>query len=209
MPTSTERLRQALYDNAPHFGIELRPEHVNGLSSYYELLLKWNNKLHLVAPCTPEEFATRHLLESLFLLSQLPKSARLADVGSGGGLPIVPCLIVRDDLRVTAIESSQRKAVFLREAVRVTNSREPAQVLTARFEEIEAPEVDFVSCRALDKFEKMLPALLDWAPNGSELLLFTGANLRRQIEELIPSARVYPIPLSERRFLIGARASGA
>lgn len=207
MPTSTERLRQALYDNAQGFGIELRPEHIEGLSCYYELLLKWNSKLHLVAPCTPEEFATRHLLESLLLLSHLPRNARIADVGSGGGLPIVPCLIVRDDLRAIAIESSQRKAVFLREAMRGTNNRERAHVLTARFEEIEAPEVDFVSCRALDKFPKMLPALVDWAPSGSELLLFAGANLRKQIQELIPSARIYPTPKSERRFLIVARAS--
>lgn len=207
MPTSTERLRQALRDNAPDFGIELRPEQVSGLSAYYELLLKWNRTLHLVAPCSPEEFATRHILESLFLLSHLPRNARLADVGSGGGLPIVPCLIVRDDLRAIAIESSQRKAVFLREAMRGTNSREPAQVLTARFEEIEAPEVDFVSCRALDKFQRMLPAIVDWAPSESELLLFAGANLRKQIEELMPWARVYAMPKSDRRFLIVARAS--
>jgi len=207
MPTSTERLRQALYDNAPHFGIELRPEQVQGLTVYYELLLKWNSKVHLVAPCSPEEFATRHVLESLLLLAHLPGNARWADVGSGGGLPIVPCLIAREDLRAVAIESSQRKAVFLREALRSTNSREPARVLTARFEEIEAPKVDFVSCRALDKFQRMLPKLIDWAPNGSELLLFAGANLRKQIEELIPSARVYPIPKSDRRFLIVARAS--
>jgi 16S rRNA (guanine527-N7)-methyltransferase len=208
MPTSTERLRQALHDNAPDCGIALRAEHVKGLSSYYELLLKWNSRLHLVAPCPPEEFATRHLLESLFLLAHLPRNARLADVGSGGGLPIVPCLIVREDLRVIAIESSQRKAVFLREAMRATNSLERAQVLTARFEEIATPKVDFVSCRALDKFQKMLPALVDWAPNGSELLLFAGTNLRKQIEELMPSARVYPIPNSDRRFLICAVKGG-
>jgi len=204
---STERLREALNNHAPDFGIELRPEHVSALVSYYELLLKWNSKLHLVAPCAPEEFATRHLLESLLLISHLPRNARIADVGSGGGLPIVPCLIVRNDLRAIAIESSQRKAVFLREAVRAVNTGEPAQVLAVRFEEIEAPKADFVSCRALDKFETMLPALVDWAPNGSGLLLFAGANLRKQIEELIPSAGVYPIPRSDRRFLIVARAS--
>jgi len=208
MPTSTERLRQALYDNAPGFGIELQPEHVTGLRSYYQLLLKWNSKLHLVAPCSPEEFATRHILESLLLLSHLPRNARIADVGSGGGLPIVPCLIVREDLRAIAIESSQKKAVFLREALRGTNSREAAHVMTGRFEEIGAPKVDFVTCRALDKFQKMLPALVDWAPSGSELLLFAGASLRKEIEELIPPARVYPIPKSERRFLICAVKGG-
>jgi 16S rRNA (guanine527-N7)-methyltransferase len=204
MPTSTERLSQALYDNARDFGIELRAKDVKLLGGYHELVLKWNRTLHLVAPCSPEEFATRHILESLFLLPHLPPNARIADIGPGAGLPIVPCLIVRDDLRAFLIESSQRKAVFLREALRCANSREPARVMVTRFERTEAPEVEFVTCRALDKFQKALPMLIDWAPRASELLLFAGGNLRKQIESLIPSARVYPIPKSSRRFLIRA-----
>jgi 16S rRNA (guanine527-N7)-methyltransferase len=205
MPTSTERLRQALNDNAPEFGIELRPEQLKELSDYYQLLLKWNSKLHLVAPCSPEEFATRHILESLFLLPHLPRNARIADIGSGAGLPIIPCLIVRDDLRATLIESSQKKAVFLHEALRCAHRREPARVIVARFEKTVVPLADFVTCRALDKFQQLLPTMIDWAPDESELLLFAGANLRKQMEALIPAARVYPIPKSERRFLIRGR----
>ena len=206
MPTSAEKFSQALYDSAPDFGIELRTDDVKGLTDYYQLLLKWNSKLHLVAPCSPAEFATRHVLESLLLLPFLSRNARVIDVGSGGGLPLVPCLIVRDDLRAVLIESSQRKGVFLREALRLLKSR-TAEVVVGRFERREAPEADFVTCRALDKFQKMLPALVDWAPKGSELLLFAGASLREQIEELLPSVQVYPIPKYDRRFLIVAPAS--
>ena len=204
MPTSIERLGRALYDNARDFGVDLRPQDVQRLSEYYELLLKWNSKLHLVAPCSPEEFATRHILESLFLLPHLPRNARVVDIGSGAGLPIVPCLNVRADLRAVLIESSRKKAVFLREALRGPNSRERAQITVARFEGAGAPEVDFVTCRALDGFQRMLPTLVDWAPIGSELLLFVGDDLRNQIEILLPSVKVYPIPKSDRRFLISA-----
>ncbi len=90
------------------------------LGEYYSLLTRWNDRLHLVAPCSPEEFATRHVLESLLLLKHLPHEAKIADIGSGGGLPIIPCLIARADLEVTMIESSQKKAVFLREALSAT-----------------------------------------------------------------------------------------
>ncbi len=147
----------------------------------------------------------RHILESLFLLPHLPQNTRVIDIGSGAGLPIVPCLIVRGDLRVILIESSQKKSVFLREALRVTNSREPARILTARFERTNMIEADFLTCRALDKFQKLLPTLIEWAPSGSQLLFFAGANLYKQVKELLPSATVYPIPKSERRFLISAR----
>jgi 16S rRNA (guanine527-N7)-methyltransferase len=205
MPTSTEKFSQALNENAREFRVDLQADDLKRLGQYYELLLKWNSKLHLVAPCSPREFATRHILESLCLLAHLPQNARVVDIGSGAGLPIVPCLIVRDDLRVILIESSQKKAVFLREALRCAHRREPARVIVARFEETVVPQADFVTCRALDKFGKLLPVLIDWAPDESELLLFVGAHLRKELEELIPSAKVYPLPTSHRRFLIRAR----
>jgi 16S rRNA (guanine527-N7)-methyltransferase len=208
MPTPTETFSQALRDHAAEFGIQLGADAVRQLSNYYELLRKWNDRLHLVAPCSPEEFATRHVLESLLLLPHLPQNARVVDVGSGAGLPIIPCLIVRADLRATLVESSPRKAVFLREALRNVNSREPAALTVARFEQTGAPEADFVACRALDRFQEFLPALIEWAPTASTLLLFAGEELRRQIEILLPNAKAERIPTSDRRYLIVAsRAS--
>jgi 16S rRNA (guanine527-N7)-methyltransferase len=204
MPTPTETYSQALRDHAAEFGIQLAAGEVTRLTNYYKLLLKWNDRLHLVAPCSPEEFATRHVLESLLLLPHLPENARVVDVGSGAGLPIIPCLIVRADLRATLVESSPRKAVFLREALRDMNSRAPAALTVARFERTDAPAADFVTCRALDRFQQFLPALIAWAPPTSTLLLFAGEDLRRQIEILLPHAKAELIPTSDRRYLIVA-----
>ena len=204
MPTLTETFSQALWDNAAEFGVQLGPDEVKRLSNYYELLLKWNDRLHLVAPCPPEEFATRHVLESMMLLPHLPPNAPVVDVGSGAGLPIVPCLIVRADLSATLIESSSRKAVFLREALRDVNSREQVALTVARFEQTVAPEADFVTCRALDRFQQFLPALIEWVPPASILLLFVGEDLRKQIESLLPNAKAERIPRSDRRYLVVA-----
>ena len=209
MPTPTETFSQALRDHAAEFGIQLRAGEVTRLSNYYELLQKWNDRLHLVAPCSPEEFATRHVLESLMLLPHLPKKASLVDVGPGAGLPSIPCLIMRADLRATLIESSPRKAAFLREALRDVNSREPATLTVARFEWTDAPEADFVTCRALDRFQEFLPALSEWAPPKSTLLLFAGEDLRQQIKVLLPNAKAERIPRSDRRYLIVASQAPA
>jgi 16S rRNA (guanine527-N7)-methyltransferase len=209
MPTPTEKFGQALWNNAAEFGIQLRAAEVTRLSKYYGLLLKWNDRLHLVAPCSPEEFATRHVLESLLLLSHLPQKARVLDVGSGAGLPIIPCLIIRTDLSATLIESSPRKAVFLREALRDVSNREPAALTVARFEQTTAPEADFVTCRALDRFQRFLPALIQWAPPTSTLLLFAGEELRKQLEILLPNAKAERIPRSDRRYLIVASQASA
>jgi 16S rRNA (guanine527-N7)-methyltransferase len=209
MPTPTEPFSQALRDHAAEFGIQLGADEVVRLGNYYDLLLKWNDRLHLVAPCSPDEFAKRHVLESLMLLRHLPPNARVVDVGSGAGLPIIPCLIMRADLSATLVESSPRKAVFLREALRNVNNREPAAITVARFEQTVAPEADFVTCRALDRFQAFLPALVEWAPPTSILLLFAGEELRRQIEILLPNAKAERIPRSDRRYLIVASQASA
>jgi 16S rRNA (guanine527-N7)-methyltransferase len=203
MPTAIERFSQALRERAIDFGVQLRDGDLERLGSYYELLLKWNPRLHLVAPCSPREFATRHILESLVLLPHLTSGARVTDVGSGGGLPIVPCLIMRADLRGTLIESSPKKGVFLHEAIK--QLRNPPQLIVNRFEEISAPATDFVTCRALDQFPRHLSTLIEWAPRSSTLLLFVGAALRERVEGVLPGVDAELIPGSERRFLVIAR----
>jgi len=139
------------------------------------------------------------VLESLLLLPHLPQNAKLADIGSGGGLPIIPCLIARSDLNVTLIESSQKKVVFLRE---VSNRLKlDTTIIAEPFEDIPAPDVSFVSCRALDQFMRKLPALINWAPRGSALLLFGGETLGDQLRRANLSFEQLLIPQSEKRYL--------
>ena len=188
---------QCLVANMGSFDLDLPAETVSRLGEYYSLLTRWNDRLHLVAPCTPEEFAVRHILESLMLLKHLPTNARVADIGSGGGLPIIPCPIARPDLHATLIESSQKKSVFLREATR----RFQATIIARPFEQVDPPPVGFVTCRALDQFIQKIPALIDWAPQGSTLLLFGGDTLREELSKANVNFEAFLIPQSEKRFL--------
>ncbi|HEX5702774.1 MAG TPA: 16S rRNA (guanine(527)-N(7))-methyltransferase RsmG [Pyrinomonadaceae bacterium] len=204
METEVEQFKRALVVNSAGFGVELQSEHIERLSSYYELLLKWNPKLHLVAPCSPEEFAVRHILESLTLLKHVPTNAHVADVGTGAGLPIIPCLLMRDDLHGVLIESTQRKAAFLKEAIRPIKSPARTQLIVARFEDVPCPDVDFITCRALDKFSELLPKLIAWAPPEVTYLFFAGESLLEQIRKLLPVRSVERIPQSEKRFLVTA-----
>src|SRR4030095_10440652 len=114
---SNDNFTQTLSARMNDYDVNLPAQTMHELSEYYSLLTRWNERLHLVAPCNEAEFAMRHVLESLLLLRFLPVNAAIVDVGSGAGLPIIPCLIVRSDLSATLVESSQKKSVFLREAL--------------------------------------------------------------------------------------------
>ncbi len=202
MATPIKAFSESFKQHAPDFGVEYLADRAAQFAAYYELLLKWNPRIHLVAPCSAEEFAIRHVLESTLLLKHLPLGAAVVDVGSGAGLPIIPCLLARDDLRATLIESSKKKAVFLNEALRVIASPERAAVIAVRFEETPSPPADFVTCRALDGFAEKLSQLVDWGPPGAKFGFFVGEDLRDQIPSLLPVIQVEQIPLSDRRFLV-------
>lgn len=199
--SSADRFTDVLLEHASRFDVQLDAFTVTRLREYYELVLAWNGRLHLVAPCSSEEFATRHVLESLLAPRFMKSGARFIDVGSGGGLPALPCLIVRSDLNATLIESAKKKTVFLREALRQAGATERAKVIAERFEMIDAPTADYVTCRALEQFTEQFKTLVEWSPRQSVLFFFGGETLRDEIEMNALSYRAIRIPESERRFL--------
>jgi 16S rRNA (guanine527-N7)-methyltransferase len=194
----------AIRANEKEFGVELADGTVERLADYYELVQQHNPLLHLVAPCSPEEFATRHILESLTVLRHLPNGAHFVDVGTGAGLPSIPCLIARTDLRATLIESKEKKVKFLREAVDACKIADRAEIVNSQFSETSPGGARYVTCRALDKFVEKLPQLLKWA-GSRELLLYGGPGLRSALEKSRREFREELMPFSEKRFLFRVR----
>ena len=196
-----EEFDKALATHAEAFGVHLDEETRARLCKYFGLVSAWNPRLHLVAPCSPTEFAVRHVLESLLALRFLDEGAGIVDVGSGAGLPIIPLLVARADLRAVLVEASQKKSVFLREALSRLGLSERARVVAERFEKIEPHAAQYLTCRALERFTEVLPALLAWASRVPTLLLFGGEGLRERLEAAGLSFEALLMPESERRFL--------
>jgi 16S rRNA (guanine527-N7)-methyltransferase len=201
MANQLEQFRNTLVNKADDYDVRIGQAAVAQLSNFYALLLTWNPRLHLVAPCSPAEFATRHVLESLLLSSQLGSEESVVDVGTGAGLPMIPNLIVRADIRAVLIESSQKKAVFLREALRLTGTSDRGEIVPQRFQDLAPPDVGVVTCRALDNFSEVFPDLIQWSPRRAKLMFFGGEGLRMQIEGSGLEFKEIKIPNSERRFL--------
>ncbi|HEV7700231.1 MAG TPA: 16S rRNA (guanine(527)-N(7))-methyltransferase RsmG [Pyrinomonadaceae bacterium] len=196
----SDELTAALREHQAAFGIELSDGQIGSLNAYYGVVMKHNELLHLVSPCTAEEFATRHILESLTLLKHLPQNAKFADVGAGAGLPSIPCLLVREDLKALLIESKEKKTTFLNEAVTALDLEKRAQIVNRQFAEADPAGCSYVTCRALDKFSEKLSRLVRWS-DGRKMLLFGGNNLFAKIDEVGLGSSSELMPLSEQRFL--------
>ncbi len=182
------------------FGMSLDDDQIAGLDAFYNLVLEHNPLLHLVGPCSAEEFAIRHVLESLLLLNYLPAKAAFADVGTGAGFPSIPCLIVRPQLRAFLIESKEKKSAFLQAAVAQLGLAENAEIINKQFSEIPRPKVSLVTCRALDRFAQHLPKLLKWSGDAAKVF-FSGPALGEALDERKIVFQQNLIPMSERRFI--------
>lgn len=147
------------------------------LLGYVELLAKWNRTFNLTAIRDPLQMVSHHLLDSLVVIPHLPMppGGRLADVGSGAGVPGIPLAIARPEWQVTLNDVSQKKTAFLRQAaielrlpnVAVHEGRVQAWRPAERFA--------VVISRAFAELARFIAACRHLASPGGVLVAMTGA----------------------------------
>ena len=96
-------------------GMGIEGDHYGKFSVYCGMLQDWNQRMNLTAITDDEGVAVKHFADSLLPLTmaQLPRGARLIDVGTGAGFPGVPMKLVRPDLSLTLLDSLQKRLGFL------------------------------------------------------------------------------------------------
>jgi 16S rRNA (guanine527-N7)-methyltransferase len=152
------------------------------ISTYIDLLLRWNARINLTAVRHPDEIVTRHFGESFFLARHLfpassePQALQVLDLGSGAGFPALPLKIWSPNIRLTLVESNHKKATFLREAVRsitLTN----VNVIAERAETLlrqDPPQADVVTLRAVERFDTALPLAIRFLAPAARIALLIG-----------------------------------
>lgn len=142
--------QQRLAEAATALGLSLAPAQHAQLLAYLDLLAKWNKVYNLTAVRDPAEMLTHHLLDSLAVIAPLLRhtqgaTARVLDVGSGGGLPGVVIAICCPEMSVACVDAVAKKAAFVQQAAgvldlsnlrgvhaRVESITEPYDVITSR-----------------------------------------------------------------------------
>src|SRR5687768_9396932 len=125
-------LATQLADGIEVLKLTLPPETQIHLLQHLALIQKWNQVHNLTAVREPETMLVRHLLDSLAILPHV-SGPRIADIGSGAGLPGIPLALARPEWHVTLVESSHKKAVFLQQA-RIELKLKNVEVVAERVE---------------------------------------------------------------------------
>ena len=95
--------------------LEITSEQYSQLETYARLLVEWNEKMNLTGITDPEGIAVKHFLDSILPLNffAVPENAKLVDVGTGAGFPGLPMKIYRPDIKLTLLDSLNKRINFL------------------------------------------------------------------------------------------------
>ena len=166
------------------------------LQRYVDLLLEWQAKTNLIAPSTLPNLWTRHISDSLQLLSLAPSAVLWADLGSGGGFPgivLASGFAETPGAMIHLVERNAKKAAFLREALRVTNS--PGTVHLAdigdNVDRITGP-VDCVTARALAPLHQLIGFAEPLVRAGAKALFLKGQDVETELTEATKYWKITP-----------------
>jgi 16S rRNA (guanine527-N7)-methyltransferase len=166
------------------------------LERYIELLLEWQAKTNLVASSTLPNLWTRHISDSLQLLTLAPLAKTWADLGSGGGFPgvVLACALAETpNAMVHLVERNARKAAFLREALRVTNSSGTIH-LSEIGDSVDriTGSVDCVTARAVAPLHQLIGFAEPLVRRGAKALFLKGQDVEAELTEATKYWKIKP-----------------
>ncbi len=157
------------------------------LDTYLACLDDWRGRVNLIGPAEWAHIWSRHIADSLALLPYIPANSKILDIGSGGGFPALPlacALFDQAGFYITLVESTGKKAAFLRAAIAETGVK--AKVLACRIESLTAKDigpVDIITARAVAPLPKLLAYAEPALARGAVGLFHKGRSWREEVEK--------------------------
>ncbi|MDR0921437.1 MAG: 16S rRNA (guanine(527)-N(7))-methyltransferase RsmG [Lactobacillales bacterium] len=182
-----EQFKKALAEN----GILLSEEQERQFSSYFRLLVEWNEKMNLTAITEQEEVYLKHFYDSvapvLFQLLPKDKEVTLVDVGAGAGFPSLPMKILYPNLQVTIVDSLNKRITFLQELTKELGLT-GVQFFHDRAETFgQNPEFrgqfDFVTARAVARLNVLVELCLPLAKKGGKFIALKASQSEEEVNE--------------------------
>ncbi len=188
--------REELEQAAEAYGISLTSHQRGQLGMYYRLLMEWNQKMNLTAITEPHEVAVKHMIDSLSAFDEddFPENAAIIDVGTGAGFPGIPLKIFRPDLRLTLLDSLNKRISFL-QAVVDALQLEQAVCVHGRAEEAARKKeyrehYDIAVSRAVARLSVLSEYCLPFVKKGGVFLALKGMKYQEEMEEAEKAVKI-------------------
>ena len=186
-------MKACLLAGLTRLNISLPEERVDEIVRFGEAVLEKNKVMNLMAITEPDQAAELHLLDSLTLLKVLPLAGKsLLDVGTGAGFPGVPLKLAEPTLRLTLLDSLQKRMRWLETEALPALSVE-ARFLTGRAEDFakeHRERFDVVASRAVARLDLLCELCLPFVHRGGYFLAMKGAMAQEELHEAANAIRL-------------------
>lgn len=168
------------------FNIEINEEQIKSFEKYMNLLLEWNEKINLTAITQPDEVKLKHFVDSLTVLKYINDDDKVIDIGTGAGFPGIPLKIMKENTKITLLDSLNKRINFLNIVIETLNLRN-IQAIHGRAEEIARNKLyrekyDVAVSRAVANLSTLTEYMLPFVKVGGKCICMKGANVNEELE---------------------------
>jgi 16S rRNA (guanine527-N7)-methyltransferase len=170
-------------------GMSINSEQLSSICLHLELLLEWDKKINLTAITDEKEIIIKHIIDSIMILTRIniPDGDVVADIGTGAGFPGIPIEIIRPDIFLSLVESSTKKAEFIKKVIDSLELKR-VELINKRVEDIAKDpayreKYSLAMSRAVADTVVLAEYTLPLVKIGGHAVFFKSRNVFKEVEE--------------------------
>ena len=182
-----KRFEEEMSKKSKILGVRFSVDQIEQFYKYMNLLIEWNEKMNLTAITEPKEIILKHFIDSITILKYIDDNSKLVDVGTGAGFPGVPLSIMNPTLKITLVDSLNKRLIFLQEVVKELNLKN-IEIVHARAEEFGQnknyrEKFDIATSRAVANLATLSEYLVPLVKIGGKIISMKASNAKEEIND--------------------------
>ncbi len=182
-----EQFKELMCSYGKKMDLMFNDKQLNQFYDYMNLLLEWNEKINLTAITEPQEVILKHFIDSLTINKYIKENATIADVGTGAGFPGIPLKIYREDLKITLVDSLNKRINFLNEVIDKLHL-ENISTIHSRIEDFgkdkkHREKYEYVTARAVANLTTLSEYLMPISKVGGKCICMKGNEIKDEIKD--------------------------
>lgn len=178
---------EGLLEKASTMGVRFSVEQMDKFYKYMNLLIEWNEKMNLTAIIEPNEIILKHFIDSITILKDIKDGSTVVDVGTGAGFPGIPLSIMNPTLKITLVDSLNKRLIFLQDVINELDLKN-VELVHARAEEFGRnkkyrEKFDIATSRAVANLATLSEYLLPLVKINGKVISMKAGNASQEIED--------------------------
>lgn len=167
------------------YDLKISEAQASQFQTYFNFLVQENQKFNLTAITGEDEVIYKHFLDSALALKNIKNNSSVVDVGSGAGFPGIPLKILRPDLKITLLDSLQKRVNFLNQLINLLKLKDIVAVHSRAedFANANREKFDYATSRAVAQINTLSEYLLPLVKVGGQVIMYKSQRVQEELEQ--------------------------